>query len=117
MLIMDRRGRAGKIVDLVDLDVERKGHVVSYRLKGMLAEQRLDIAVRPREIIVDAKHLAFLAHEPCAQVRAKKSGTACYKNPLFHGTSPDHHRNTGTASLNPFFSGGDTDLDTRRHDD
>jgi len=32
-------------------------------------------------------------------VRTKKSGTACYKNPFFHGKSPDRRRNTETASL------------------
>ena len=33
VLVVDRRGRAGEVVDLVDLDVERKGDVVAQQLE------------------------------------------------------------------------------------
>jgi hypothetical protein len=38
---------------LVDLDVERKRHVVPHDLEVMVVEQMLDIAPRPGEEIVD----------------------------------------------------------------
>ena len=42
-LVVDRRGRAGQIVDLVDLDIERKRHVVAHQLEVRVVEQMLDI--------------------------------------------------------------------------
>jgi hypothetical protein len=33
VLIMDQRGRAGGIVNLVHFDIERHGHVVTHRLE------------------------------------------------------------------------------------
>jgi hypothetical protein len=68
MLIVDRRGRAGEIVDLVDLDIERKGHVVAHDLEGRLTEQWFDVAPRTREIVVDAENLALLLEQSCTQM-------------------------------------------------
>jgi hypothetical protein len=67
MLIVDRRGRAGEIVDLVDLDIERKGHVVAHDLEGRLTEQWFDVP-RTREIVVDAENLALLLEQSCTQM-------------------------------------------------
>ena len=88
MLIVDRRGRAGEVVDLVDLDIERKGHVVAYGLEGRLAEQWFDVAARTCEIVIDAENLALLLEQSCAQMRAQKARTTRHKNPLFHRTPP-----------------------------
>jgi hypothetical protein len=88
MLIVDRRGRAGEIVDLVDLDVERKGYVMTQHLEPSISKQRLDVAMRPREIVVDAENLAFLVEQSSAQVRAQEARAARHKNPLFHCASP-----------------------------
>ena len=38
VLIMDRRGGAGQIVDLIDLDIERKCHVVADQFEAMVVE-------------------------------------------------------------------------------
>jgi hypothetical protein len=88
MLIVDWRGRAGEIVDLVDLDIERKGHVVAHDLEGRLAEQLFDVAARTCEIVVDAENLALLLEQSCAQMRAQKACTPCNKDPLFHKAPP-----------------------------
>ena len=53
-LIVDRRGRAGQIVDLVDLDIERKGDVVAEQLEAIVTEDAIEIAPRAGEEIVDA---------------------------------------------------------------
>ena len=37
VLVMDRRCRAGEIIDLVNLDEERKGHVVADQLEARIA--------------------------------------------------------------------------------
>jgi hypothetical protein len=92
MLIVDRRGRAGEIVDLVDIDIERKGHVVAHDLEGRLAEQWFDVAARTCEIVVDAENLALLLEQSCAQMRAQKARTTRHKDPLFHRTPPGCYR-------------------------
>ena len=38
VLVVDRRGRAGQVVDLVDLDIEREGHVVAHQLEARIAD-------------------------------------------------------------------------------
>ena len=48
VLVMHRRGRAGEIVDLVDLDVERERHVVADQLEMLVVEQMLDVVVACR---------------------------------------------------------------------
>ena len=83
MLIVDRRGRAGQIVDLVDLDIERKRHVVADQLEAMVIERCVDIAPRAGEIVVDADDAGALFQQPLAQVRAEKSGAAGYQHAGF----------------------------------
>ena len=36
---MDRRRRAGKIIDLIDLKQYRLGHIVADKLESMIVEQ------------------------------------------------------------------------------
>jgi hypothetical protein len=45
MLIVDRRGRAGEIVNLADLDIERKSHVVA-RMTSKAGSPSSDSMVR-----------------------------------------------------------------------
>jgi len=54
MLVVDRRSWAGEVVDLVDLEVERKRYVVPHELEVMVIKQMLDITARPGEEVVDA---------------------------------------------------------------
>ena len=41
VLIVDRRGGAGEVVDLVDLDKERQRHIVADELEFAVIEQRV----------------------------------------------------------------------------
>ena len=61
MLVVDRRGRAGQIVDLVDLDKERKGHVVAHELEARIAEEMLDVLLGAGEKIVEAENFVPIA--------------------------------------------------------
>jgi hypothetical protein len=45
---------------LVDLDVERKGHVVPHELEVMVVEQMIDIALRTGEEVVNAYDVCIL---------------------------------------------------------
>jgi hypothetical protein len=56
MLVMDRRGWAGEIVDFIDLDIEREGDIVPDDFKMSVIKQMLDIATRAGEEIVCADH-------------------------------------------------------------
>src|SRR5262245_50895905 len=87
VLIVDGRGRAGKIVDLVHFHVERKGYVVAHDLKAKMARKPGDVLTPACKVVVDAEHLAILAQQPLAQVRSDEPGAAGNKNTLSHGVS------------------------------
>ena len=53
-LVMNRRSWACQIVDLINLDIERKRHVVTDQFKMFVVEQVLDILPVTGEEIVDA---------------------------------------------------------------
>ena len=83
VLIMDRRRGTGQIVDLIDLDVEREGHVVTDELEAMMIEHPVDIATRPGEIVVDADDAGAALEQSLAQVRAEKPGAARDQHAFF----------------------------------
>jgi hypothetical protein len=70
MLIVNWRRRAGQVVDLVDLNIEGKGHVVTDYLKIPVAQEVLDIPLRAGKKVIEAKHLMPLRQEPLTQMRA-----------------------------------------------
>ena len=84
VLVVDRRGRAGEVVDLVDLDVEREGHVVPHQLEMRIAQAGGDIVLAAGEVVVDAQHVVARRQQPLAKMRAEKTGAAGHQNPLAH---------------------------------
>ena len=84
VLVVDRAGRAGQVVDLVDLDVEREGHVVAHQLEHRVAQQVRDVALAAGEVVVDAEHVVALGQQPLAQVRPEEAGAAGDQD-LAHG--------------------------------
>ena len=79
-LVVDRRGRAGEVVDLVDLDVEREGDVVAHQLEVRPVHQVGDVGAAPGEVVVDAEHLVPLPDQPVAEMAAEKSRAAGDQN-------------------------------------
>ncbi len=75
-LVVDGRGRAGQVVDLVDLDVERKADVVAHQLEVRVIEQVRDVAPASGEEIVDAEHVVAFLQQEGAKVRAEETGAA-----------------------------------------
>jgi hypothetical protein len=57
MLVVDRRSGTGKIVDLIDLDVEWKRYVVSHELKQRLSVKMFDISLSACKEVIDAQDL------------------------------------------------------------
>ena len=90
MLVVDRRGRAGKIVDLVDLDIERFANVVTQELEMGICPEMGDIVPGPGEEIVGAKDLVALVEQSVDQVRTEKTGAAGNKNPFARPASATH---------------------------
>ena len=76
VLVMDGRGRAGEVVDFVDLDIEREGHVVAHQLEARVVEQMRDVALGAGEEVVDADDVVAAFEQPVAQMRAEKAGAA-----------------------------------------
>jgi hypothetical protein len=81
-LVVDGRGRAGEVVDLVDLDKKRMRHIVPHRLEQRRRQQMRDVVLAPGEVIVDAQDVVPLRQQPLAQMRAEKPGAAGHQNAL-----------------------------------
>ena len=89
-LVVDRRGRARQVVDLIDLYVQRKRDVVAQQLEAGMLRQLGDVALGPGVEIVHAQDVAALGRQPLAQVRAEKTGAPCDHHPRYPVTP---HRN------------------------
>jgi hypothetical protein len=76
MLVMDRRGRARQIEDLIHLNVERECHIVAHQFETLVTYQVLDIALGPSKKIVETDNVMPIFNETVAQMRTKKSGAA-----------------------------------------
>ena len=70
---MDRRRRAGEVVDLVDFDVQRKGDVVADELEAGIVVQMLDVALGAGEkVIMQSTSLG----QPIAEVGTEETCAA-----------------------------------------
>src|SRR5262249_8852848 len=84
VLVVNGRSRAGKVVDLIDLHIERKGHVVPNKLEPMMVEQLINVALRASEEIVDTYDVPTISEQSLTEMRAEKAGSpgnqyACFK--------------------------------------
>jgi hypothetical protein len=61
-LIMDWRGRTGKIVDFIDLDIKRKRDIVAYQFKAWVAQKMGNVVANTGIEIVKAQDVVILAH-------------------------------------------------------
>ena len=80
VLIVDGGCRAGEVIDLVHLHIEREGDIMPQKLKAWKAEQMVDIAFCSGEEIIDANNLVAVGKQPVAEMRAQESGSTCDQN-------------------------------------
>jgi hypothetical protein len=73
VLVVDRRGRTGEVVDLVDLDIEREGHVVTHQLEARIVEARHDVLLGAGEVVVDAQHVVARRQQTLAEMRTEEA--------------------------------------------
>ena len=83
-LVMDRRSGARQVVDGIDFDKKRKGHVVADHFKIGVVQQMHDILLVARKEVVHTDHLVALFQETFAQVTAQKACAARYQDSFFH---------------------------------
>src|SRR5512136_1705307 len=73
VLIVDRGGRAGKIIDFVHFDIEREGDVVTEKLKIAVLHQMNDISLRSRIEIVHAQDVETLSQKMLTQMGTQET--------------------------------------------
>ena len=62
-LIVDRRGRASKVVDFVNLHVKRERDIVAYQFKAWIAQVMRNVVPDAGIEIVKAQDIVAFAHE------------------------------------------------------
>jgi len=65
---------------LVDLEIDREGHIVSDELEVLVVEQMLDVRARAGKKVVEANDVGALRQQAFAQVRPEKSGAVSNKD-------------------------------------
>ena len=78
VLVVDGRGGAGQVVDLVDLRVVGRGDVVAYGIEAVAAQQVADVVLAAREVVVDADHVVAFHDEAFAEVRPDEACATGY---------------------------------------
>src|SRR5215471_16680710 len=76
VLIVNWRCRAGQVVDLIDLQIQREGDVVADGFEVRIREQMRNIGARAGEIIVDADDVRAFAQEALAKMRSEETCAA-----------------------------------------
>jgi len=64
--VVNRGCRASQVENLIHLDKQRMGNVVTKQLEAFMPEQMVNVTPRTREEVVDAKHLASTFEQPLA---------------------------------------------------
>jgi hypothetical protein len=88
MLVMDWRGRARQIVDLIHFDIEGKGHIMTKQIKSRVIEEVRYMRFGTGVKVVHAKDLMPFLKESLAQMRAQESGATRDENCLCHSQTP-----------------------------
>ena len=78
VLVVDGRGGAGQVVDLIDLRVVGRGDVVAHGLEAVAAQQVADVVLAAREVVVDADHVVTFHDEAFAEVRPDEACATGY---------------------------------------
>lgn len=78
---MARRCGAGHVINLIDFEEDREGHIVSNQLEVRSREQVCDIRLLCSEEVIQTEDVMPLVHKPFAHMRAQKACAARYQNP------------------------------------
>src|SRR5690348_6361444 len=98
---MNRRSGTCQVVDLVDLDEERKGDVVAQQLEIRLIQQVCDVVALTGVEIVDAQDFMPLCNQALAQVASKEARSTSDQDAQRRGKG---HRNRFPSREDAFSS-------------
>ena len=79
-LIVNWRGRAGEVKNLIDLNIQRETDIVPKDLEQRIGEIIDNVGPPARIEIVDTNDLMSLLHQSFTKMGTEKSGTTGYKN-------------------------------------
>jgi hypothetical protein len=91
---------AGKVVDFIDLDVQRKRHVVANELESRVRYEMGHVVAASRVEVIDAQHIGAVCKQALAQMRAEEAGSAGDENSA-HVSSLQHLQ--GLSALRVLF--------------
>ncbi len=77
---MRRRCRTCEIVNLVYRQIDRVDDIVAHEAECVVTQEIAQVLKPSRRKIIDADDEVSFIQKTLAEMRAKKSGTACYKN-------------------------------------
>ena len=80
ILVMNGRCGTGEIVDLIDLEQDRLGHIMTDELELFIVEKMDDVLLSSGEKIVEANNFITFGQKSFAQMRTDKPGTAGNEN-------------------------------------
>src|SRR5262249_2411414 len=84
MLIMDWRGRACEVKDLVHFHIERESDIMPDHFEVLVVEQQvLDVATRTSEEIINADDDRSVSEQALAEMRTEKPGAAGNQHTFF----------------------------------
>ncbi len=67
-LIVNRRCRAGEVIDFVHLNVKRKGDIMPHQFEAGIVEKLTNIIFTSSKEIVDTQDVVSLSDQPVAKV-------------------------------------------------
>src|SRR5205085_5969548 len=73
-------GRAREVINLIDFQQDRLGHVVAQQLEARIVQQVEDVFATAGEKVVEAQHFVVFAEQPLAKMRADKTRAAGDEN-------------------------------------
>jgi hypothetical protein len=80
ILIVDRSGWTGQVVNLVGFDIKREGDVMADKLKERILKEMQNISLGPGVEVIYAQDIAALIQKAFTEMGANESRASCYKN-------------------------------------
>ena len=75
---MDRRGRTGQMVNLIDFDKKGMNDIVANEFKKGIPKKVPNVISASREKVVYAENVISIIQQIVTQMTADKTGSACY---------------------------------------
>ena len=82
---MRRGGRAGEVVNLINLNAERLSDVVADELEVWIAHEVGDVLLATGKQVVHTDDFILLVQQAFAEMGAEESGSASDEDAFFHG--------------------------------